>query len=161
MNIYLIGMPASGKSSVGKCLKDIIKYEYIDLDQYIEKKNNMSIPEIFEKYKEIGFRERERDALNDFKNKDSYIISCGGGIVFNKSNKELMNGKVIFIDSTIEDIKKRLELDTINIRPMFKVKTVEELYNERIDKYLSFMDIKVLNKDVKICANEIKKELKL
>lgn len=161
MNIYLIGMPASGKSSVGKCLKDIINYKYIDLDQYIEKKNNMSIPEIFEKYKEIGFRERERDALNDFKNKDSYIISCGGGIVFNKSNKELMNGKVIFIDSTIEDIKKRLELDTINIRPMFKVKTVEELYNERIDKYLSFMDIKVLNKDVKICANEIKKELKL
>lgn len=161
MNIYLIGMPASGKSSVGKCLKDIINYKYVDLDQYIEEKNNMSIPEIFEKYSEIGFRERERNALLDFKDKDGFIISCGGGIVFNKSNKELMNGKVIFIDSTIEDIKRRLELDTINIRPMFKVKTVEELYNERIDKYLSFMDIKVLNKDVEVCANEIKKELGL
>lgn len=161
MNIYLIGMPASGKSSVGKCLKDIINYKYVDLDQYIEEKNNMSIPEIFEKYSEIGFRERERNALLDFKDKDGFIISCGGGIVFNKSNKELMNGKVIFIDSTIEDIKRRLELDTINIRPMFKVKTVEELYNERIDKYLSFMDIKVLNKDVHACANEIKKELGL
>lgn len=161
MNIYLIGMPACGKSSVGKCLKDITGYNYIDLDNYIETKAKMTIPMIFEHFGEIGFREREREALTDFLSKDNYIISCGGGIVFNASNKELMNGKVVFIDSSIRDIKQRLLDDKVNVRPMFKTKTVEELYNERIDKYLSFMDIKVINKDVCKCAQNIKKELKL
>lgn len=161
MNIYLIGMPGCGKSTVGKKLKDKIKYNYVDLDSYIEEKNNMSIPDIFSKFGEKEFRRLEREALEDFQSKDNYIVSCGGGIVSNLDNKKMMNGSVVFIDVDINALKDRIEKDKVNIRPMFKTKTVEELYAERIDKYNAFKDITVKNNDVDKSADDIVKELGL
>lgn len=161
MNIYLIGMPGCGKSSVGQELKKQIKYNYIDLDKYIEDKYKMTIPTIFEKYGEKGFRAKEKHSLDDFVDKDGYIISCGGGIISDLSNKKLMKGKVVFIDVDINTLKERISNDKKNIRPMFKTKTVEELYKERIDKYNSFKDITVKNIKVEECAKEIIKELGL
>lgn len=161
MNIYLIGMPGCGKSTVGKALSNEIKYEYIDLDAYIEKKNHMSIPDMFSLKGEAYFRECEKNALDDFIDKDRFIISCGGGIIGNISNKELMNGKVIFIDVDINTLKERISNDKINIRPMFKTKTVDELYNERIDKYNLFKDYTVKNINVVDAVKEIKEVLGL
>lgn len=159
MNIYLIGMPGCGKSSVGVVLKDLINYSYVDLDKYIEEKNNISIPEIFQEFGEEAFRKMEKEALADFKNKDSFIVSCGGGIISDMDNKKLMNGKVVFIDVEVSILKRRIENDKDNIRPMFNTKTVEELYNERIDKYKAFKDIVVINDDISKCAMSIKEEL--
>ncbi len=161
MNIYLIGMPGCGKSSVGMALSKEIGYIYVDLDKYIEEKNNMSIPKIFEIYGENKFRELEYEALMDFKNYDSYVISCGGGIINNKSNKLLMNGKVVYINVSLDILKNRIENDKVNVRPMFKTKTIEELWNERKDKYEYFKDIEVLNIDIFQAVKDIKKELGL
>lgn len=161
MNIYLIGMPGCGKSSVGQALALETKYNYIDLDHYIEKKNNMSIPEIFDKFGETRFRELEKAALNDFKDKDNYIISCGGGIIGNLDNKKLMYGKCVYIKVDINELKRRISNDKLNIRPMFKTKTVEELYKERKDKYAFFSDIDVDNKAIMECVNEIRRGLEI
>lgn len=161
MNIYLIGMPGSGKSTVGKELAKAMNYNYIDLDSYIERKYNDKIPNIFEKYGESKFREFERYSLSDFMVKDSYVISCGGGIVSNISNKDLMNGVVVFIDVDIETLKERISNDKVNIRPMFLTKTVEELYDARINKYNSFKDITVKNVNVDQAVKDIIKEIDL
>ncbi len=161
MNIYLIGMPGCGKSSVGMTLSNEIGYIYVDLDKYIEEKNNMSIPKIFEAFGEKKFRELEREALIDFSYHDSYVISCGGGIINNKANKELMNGKVVYINVSLDILKDRIENDKANIRPMFKTKTIEELWNERKDKYEYFKDVEVLNININDAVSDIKKELGL
>jgi len=161
LNIYLIGMPGCGKSSVGKKLSQDIGYLYVDLDKYIEEKASMSIPKIFEERGEEGFRALESEALYDFKSKDGYIVSCGGGIIRNKSNKALMNGKVVYINVALDILKDRIANDKENIRPMFKTKTVEELYLERKDKYDYFKDVEVENITLSCCVNDIKKELGL
>ncbi len=161
MNIYLIGMPGCGKTTVGKKLSEEINFKYVDLDKYIEEKVSKTIPEIFDSVGEDGFRALEKEALNDFMHKDSYILSCGGGIIKNLDNKKLMNGKVIFIDVDILDLKERILNDKENIRPMFRTKTVEELYSERYDKYLYFKDIIVKNNNVLDAVSDIVKELDL
>lgn len=159
MRIYLIGMPGSGKSTVGKKLANKINYQYIDMDEYIENKLNKKIPLIFSEDGEAYFRLKEKEALNDFLNLDNLIISTGGGVIKDKSNKDLMNGKVIFIDVNISELEKRLKND--NTRPLLKTKTIKELYDERIDNYNYFMDLKVYNAKVDECVNNIIKELGL
>ncbi len=161
MNIYLIGMPGCGKSSVGKFLSNLINYQYIDLDNYIETSNNTTIPLIFQEFGEEKFRELERKALNEIKELDNTIISCGGGIICNANNKKLMNGKCIYINVDLDSLKERIKNDKMNIRPMFNKYTVEELYELRKDKYDYFMDIKVDNHNIEKCANDIIKELNL
>lgn len=159
MNIYLIGMPASGKSSVGKVLAKKINYEFIDIDKYIEKKHNTSVKDIFALLGEDGFRQIESDVLREFYDKTNYVISCGGGIVVNASNKLLMNGVVVLIDVKLSELSKRVLADKKNSRPLFETKTVAQLYHERKDKYDYFKDIKVFNYNIKSCVNQILEKL--
>lgn len=159
MRIYLIGMPGSGKSSVGKKLANKINYQYIDMDEYIENKLNKKIPLIFSEDGEAYFRLKEKEVLNDFLSLDNVIISTGGGVIKDRSNKDLMNGKIIFIDVDIPILENRLKND--NTRPLLKVKTVKELYDERIDNYKYFYNLKVENIKIDDCVNDIIKELGL
>ncbi len=159
MRIYLIGMPGSGKSTVGKKLANKINYQYIDMDEYIENKLNKKIPLIFSEDGEAYFRLKEKEVLNDFLLLDNVIISTGGGVIKDKSNKDLMNGKIIFIDVDLSILENRLKND--NTRPLLKVKTVKELYDERIDNYNYFYNLKVENIKIDDCVNDIIKELGL
>lgn len=159
MRIYLIGMPGSGKSSVGKKLANKINYQYIDMDEYIENKLNKKIPLIFSQNGEAYFRLKEKEVLNDFLLLDNVIISTGGGVIKDRSNKDLMNGKIIFIDVDLSILENRLKND--NTRPLLKVKTVKELYDERIDNYKYFYNLKVENIKIDDCVNDIIKELGL
>ena len=161
MNIYLIGMPGCGKSSVGLKLSEVLNYSYVDLDKYIESKASKSIPEIFDSVGEDGFRALEKEALKDYSSLDSYVISCGGGIIKDVSNKELMNGKVVYINVPLELLEERIKGDKDNIRPMFRTKTVSELYEERKEKYEIFKDVEVKNIKVLDCVMDIIKELGL
>ena len=159
MRIYLIGMPGSGKSTVGKKLANKINYQYIDMDEYIENKLNKKIPLIFSEDGEAYFRLKEKEVLNDFLLLDNVIISTGGGVIKDKSNKDLMNGKIIFIDVDLSILENRLKND--NTRPLLKVKTIKELYDERIDNYKYFYNLKVENIKIDDCVNDIIKELGL
>lgn len=154
MNIYLIGLPGSGKSTVGARVASISSYSFVDLDLYIEQKACMFIDEIFELYGEEYFRALESNCLEELAKGDNQIISTGGGIIKNKNNKALMKGLCIFLDVSIEDLEKRINAQD-NIRPLLKTKSLEELYNERIDLYNYFMDYRVLNNDLDITAKEI------
>lgn len=154
MRLYLIGMPGCGKSSLGKELAKKLNYQFIDMDEYIEQKACMFIDEIFDAYGEEWFREFERNVLKEFLELDDVIIATGGGVIKNKKNKELMNGKCIYLMVGIEDIQKRLEQSGI-IRPLLKEKTVEQLFFERKELYEYFADLKIDNTNMDEAINNI------
>jgi shikimate kinase len=159
MRIYLIGLPASGKSTVGKELAKKIKYDFIDLDSLIETQNNMTIVDMF-KISESYFRDKESAALKSVENLDNVVISCGGGIVVRESNKDLMKGKVVYLDCPLDEINFRLNRDS-NLRPVSKKIDIYTLDKQRHDNYIKFMDFKVDSYIVSHTVKAIRKELKI
>ena len=142
MRIYLIGMPGSGKSTVGRLLSKALNYAFVDLDGMIEKDALMFIETIFETFGEKKFRQLETEALKNIHDED-VIISCGGGIVTVKENKDLMNGLKVYIDTDIDLIRNRLANDYE--RPLLKEKSLEQILDERFLKYQDFADVIVSN----------------
>lgn len=159
MNIYLIGMPCSGKSTLGIKLAKKLNYEFIDMDSYIEKKACMFIDEMFELYGEKYFRDLETSVLEELSKKDNLVISTGGGIIKNKNHKDIMkNGKCVYLYVPVEILQERLE--NSYERPLLKTKPVIALYNERKELYECFMDIKVENLDIDKSIEEIMERIK-
>ena len=156
MVIYLIGMPGCGKSKTAKYLQIEKNMKVLDLDKYIEEESGMDIPSIFNKYGENYFRLLETRALEKVGNMSSNIIvSCGGGVVTRKENKQAMkNGVVVFLDASIDTLKSHLANST-NERPLLKVKSIEEIYNERINLYYEFTDYIIKYSDFEGAGNKI------
>ena len=139
-NIILTGFMGSGKTTVGKLLAKSIKYEFIDLDQYIEKKTKMTINEIFEKYGEEAFRDIENTALKEILDNDRIVISLGGGTITDKACLNRLNKSrsfIIYLKATEETIVKRL--GSGENRPLLFDKdicfTVKTMLDERRDVY--------------------------
>ena len=141
-NIVLIGMPMSGKTTLGKMLASAFNKEFIDIDKEIVKKENMSINEIFETKGEEYFRKIEKEFYKEYAKKNGLIISTGGGIVKNieSINRLKENGMVIFIDRKVE------KMIINNKRPLSKSKEdIIKLYNERYNLYLKHSDKRITN----------------
>lgn len=160
MRIYLIGMPGCGKSTLGKALAKKLDYQFIDMDEYIERQACMFIEEIFNAYGEEYFRALEKNVLKEFNNLDNVIIATGGGVIKDKSNKELMDGICVYLETDVNELEGRLKSSGI-VRPLLQTKTVFELFEERKELYDYFCDLKVdnSNMDLAILAilNEVKK----
>lgn len=140
-NLVLIGMPACGKSTIGKALAQILGKEFIDSDEEIVKATGISIPQIFETQGEVGFRKIESEIIAELSKKQSLVIATGGGAVLNKRNVELLkeNGTLIFIDRPLEQLTATYDRPLSQNREM-----LEKRYNERYDIYCASADIKVL-----------------
>lgn len=151
-------MPGSGKTTIGKKLAEKLAYPFIDLDAKIEKDALMFIDDIFEKYGEKTFRRLETESLMKVKEEDA-VISCGGGIVTIKDNKAKMNGYKVYLNTELDIIKERL-LDDVK-RPLLRKKSLEQLYEERMLKYIDFADVIIANDhDVDKTVEAIMKHLK-
>lgn len=141
-NVVLIGMPMSGKTTLGKMLASAFNKEFIDIDKEIVKKENMSINEIFETKGEEYFRKIEKEFYKEYAKKNGLIISTGGGIVKNIESIDRLkeNGMVIFIDRKVE------KMIINNKRPLSKSKEdIIKLYNERYNLYLKHSDKRITN----------------
>lgn len=143
MNIYLIGMPGVGKTTLGKELSEKIGYKFIDTDELIKSKTDLSISELLKK--ESVFRKIESSVIDEIKCVNNTVISLGGGSVLNKKNIENFYGIIIYLYSDIEVIKSRIDFST---RPLLQKKTLEKVYKERSDLYEKYSDYKIDNHDI-------------
>lgn len=158
MKIYLIGMPGSGKSTLGKKLAERLGYDFIDMDIYIELQACMFVDEIFDAYGEAHFRALESNCLKDFLKLDNTVIATGGGIVKNKNNKAFFDGICVYLEADPFVLKERLKTSEI-VRPLLQSISVEELYAQRRELYASFADITVNNTDMDEAVSRIIKEV--
>ena len=144
MNIYLIGMMGSGKSTVGKTLSEKMNKPFIDLDSEIEKGTGENISEIFDIDGEEQFRKMETKQLKQY---SESIVACGGGIVLKDENREFINenGVTILLTASMEELSHRLS-DSGN-RPLLADDNTEEaltkLWLERQLHYLNTADFTI------------------
>ena len=140
MNIILIGYMASGKSTIGRLLASSINFEFIDLDDYIESKEGLTISEIFETKGEIYFRKVEHKYLKDIlSNKKRYVLSLGGGTPCYAGNMELIqsvgNTTSFYLKASIKELVTRLMKEKDQRPLVARIKTEVEL-TEFIGKHL-------------------------
>ena len=138
MNIYLLGMMGSGKSTVGRSLSQYMDKPFIDLDLEIEQSVGKTISEIFENDGEKYFRNIESNQLYQYS--DS-VVACGGGIILNEGNRTFIkkNGKAILLTASIAELSERLS--TSENRPLLPKNNMEEtltiLWLDRQLRYLN------------------------
>ena len=103
-NISLIGMPSSGKSSLGRLLAQRLGKPFVDLDDELEKRAGKTIPRIFEEEGEAGFRAREAALAAEYGKENGRVLSCGGGIIKTPGNAHALrqNGPVLWVRRPLE-----------------------------------------------------------
>ena len=151
-NIVIIGMPGSGKTSIGRSLAKELDRGFVDLDREIEKIDGISVQQIFENYGEDGFREFENAACIKYGKETGIIISTGGGVVLDKQNFNPLkqNGIIVQIDRKLNKLATKG-------RPLSKggFENLVKLQIERTKKYQDFADFKVINIYHPDCVEDI------
>ena len=170
-SIALIGFMATGKSTVGKALKDRLgkDYQFIETDQVIIEITGKSIPKIFEEDGEAKFREYEIEACKKVSQLSKSIISCGGGVVLNESNIEILKQSchIVLLTVTPEVIYSRVMNDGKENRPIINkkepFKEIEKILLEREIYYNSSAEIVIetTDKSVEMIVEEILMQTKL
>jgi len=136
--ISLVGLPGSGKSTVGRQLARRLQWSFKDADQVIEQRIGCPIREFFEREGEASFRDLEEQVLDEL-TQQSGVLSTGGGAVLREVNRQRLHtrGKVVYLKSTPEELMRRLRHDTQ--RPLLQVgdplQRLRELYATRDPLY--------------------------
>jgi len=128
MRIFLIGLMGSGKTYWGAKIAALRGWKFIDLDHLVEQREQMSIPEMFEKHGERYFRELESKYLKELSSLSNIVVAAGGGTPCFHDNISLMNrlGETYYLKVKPETAARRLE-NQINDRPLLKGKKQDEL----------------------------------
>ncbi|WP_246169843.1 shikimate kinase [Alkalibaculum sporogenes] len=164
-NIMIIGFMGTGKSTIAKCLSEILSMEEVEMDQHIAEKEGMSINQIFEESGEEYFRNCESNTLIEFNSKKGLIISCGGGVVLREENISHMKnqGKIILLSATPETIYERVKDNTERpiLRNNMNIEFIANLLEQRIDRYIEAADIIINtdNKTIEEITDEILRKL--
>lgn len=145
-SVFLIGMMASGKSTIGRALAKKLGWDYYDVDKYVEEKTGVTVAEIFETEGEIGFRRRETEAMAYLTSLPRVVVSMGGGApMFEVNRKLLARGLVIQLVVTVSDVIERTEHD--RSRPLLsgsdKINRVRQILLDRGPTYDAVSDIRI------------------
>lgn len=159
---YIIGFMGSGKTTIGESLAEKMKFQVVDVDQWIEEKEQQAIKDIFAEKGESYFRQLETEALQQI-NGEPLLITTGGGIVERDLNLQIMKekGTIIYLKCGLDEIFRRLEGD--ESRPNFQGnrQQIEALFMSR-QPYYEQADITIdtTNKSVADIVNELHPLLK-
>lgn len=134
-NIVLIGMMGSGKSSIGHFLSAKLQdFQYVDIDNEIERNEKMTIEEIFAVVGEAHFRELEHNMIKKLSNYHNQVIATGGGAVENIENIELLrqNSVIFYLKASVDELYERIKMTTN--RPLLKTTNPKQKLKELMDK---------------------------
>jgi shikimate kinase len=137
--VSLVGMPGSGKSTVGRHLARQLGWRFTDSDAEVERRIGMSIRECFARHGEEAFRDVEQAVINELTASGNAVLATGGGVVLRSANRDALHGRtqVFYLRSSPEDLFRRLRHDTH--RPLLQVadplRKLRELFRERDPLY--------------------------
>ena len=133
-SLYLVGMMGSGKTSTGRPLAERLGYGFVDADAVIEQAAGCSIPEIFERDGEAGFRSLESQVLSAISQRHSLVVATGGGVVTQPENWGMLHsGIVIWLDVVPEQLLQRLNADS-TVRPLLQTADPEAALNALLNE---------------------------
>lgn len=142
-HIFLVGMPGSGKSALGRRVAQKLQIPYLDTDVYLTETTGMDTAQLYTTFGEKAFRDGETRLLEQLINATPGIISTGGGVCLREINRHIMHdhGVIVLIDRPIDDIMLDIRAEK---RPFLAQKgrdEVERIYNERMPIYKSAADV--------------------
>lgn len=159
--IVIIGMPGSGKTTIGRMLAEELNIKFIDMDEYIVKKTGKTTVQLFENGEEY-FRDIESETCKELSEYDNILISTGGGVIKRKKNVEILNkeGLIIFLDRPVDNILGDVD---VSFRPLLKdgKEKLLKLYDERYELYNEYAEEIVKNdSDIREVIDRIKEIIK-
>ena len=162
-NIILIGMPGSGKSTIGVVLAKRLGYEFVDSDLLIQKKTGMLLHQIISRKGTDGFLVVENEVNSSLQAEES-VIATGGSAVYGKEAMAHLAklGPVVYLDLSYQSIKKRLgNLEERGV-VLQQGQSLWELYQERLPLYQKYADITIRcnKKGMKEIVAEIEKRVR-
>ena len=138
MKLFIVGLPGSGKSTLGKQLAARLTLPFLDLDDRIEQHTGEAIRDTFAQRGEAVFREIERRMLQEIiAEHDQFVLATGGGAPCFFDNMDLMNssGTTLFLDVPIPTIVQRMQGDQISNRPLLQALDQDQLAQEYTAKF--------------------------
>ena len=162
MNIVLIGMPGSGKSTIGVLLAKSLLMDFIDTDLIIQKEYSSSLSEIISNRGLLEFKQIENECLSKVKC-DNTVVATGGSAVYGEQAMQnlLNNAKIVFLSLEPSEIENRISNIKTRGIAMQEGTTITDLYNERMPLYVKYADVTIdcKNKTPEDCVYEIIKKI--
>jgi shikimate kinase len=137
--VYLVGMPGSGKSTVGREVAGRLGVPFVDLDAEIERRTGSSVADIFATQGEVRFRALEATELVDASRHDPSVVACGGGVVLEPANRITLRntGACVYLDVPLAVLEERVR--PAADRPLIRAEgDLERLLAERGPLYREF-----------------------
>ncbi len=165
-NIFLVGPMGAGKTTIGKQLAQLLHLEFIDSDQEIEARTGAPIDWIFDIEGEDGFRQREKEMIEELSQRQGIVLATGGGAVVAPENRKYLAGRgiVVYLETSIEQQLERTRKD--KRRPLLRnskdpESTLVALHKEREAQYREIADVIVATNEnsIKSVANKIASQI--
>ena len=143
MNFTFIGMPASGKTTYGKEIAKSLRVKFIDIDQEIENKFKLKLPEIIERIGEKNFLKEEEKAVLGLKKINYSIISPGGSVIYSKKAMKFLKkiSLIVFLKTPFKLLKRRIENPLKRGIIGSRNKSLKEICKKRLPLYKKYADI--------------------
>lgn len=118
--MFLVGPMGAGKTTIGSQLARNLGFEFLDLDQELERRTGASVALIFDVEGEPGFRERESKLLDELTQRDGLVLATGGGAVLAQENRQRLSerGLVVYLRTPLDVLVQRTRFDTT--RPLLR-----------------------------------------
>ena len=157
-NVILVGMPGSGKSTIGVVLAKVLGYEFLDSDLVIQKQEKRKLSEIIAKEGTEGFLSIENEVIKNL-NVDQTVIATGGSAIYGAEGMEHLKeiGTVIYLKIDYEPLCRRLGNLKARGVVLKSGQTFQQLYDERVPLYEKYADVVIdeKNKEIREIVHEI------